>query len=57
MAMLETVELLAETVARQAKLITKLCGIVEQLNAVTSLEGEIAEVKALAANALEKGGR
>ena len=43
-----TVEILTDIVARQARLIAALHGVVVQLDAVTSLDDEVEEPKRLA---------
>jgi len=53
---METVELLADAVARQAALITKLYSVVSQHAYFETLEKEVEEVTALAETALTKGG-
>jgi len=45
---IKTVEVLTDIVARQARLIAALHGVIVQLNAVTSLDDEAAELKRLA---------
>jgi len=54
--MIETVELLADTVEKQAALIKKLYGVVSQHVYFDELEKEVEEVNALAEAALGKGG-
>ena len=51
---LETVEHLTEIIAKQADIITKLYSVVKQLNAVTSLDEEIAEVQKAAEEATQQ---
>ena len=56
MTTIEAVETLTEIVSRQAVVISKLCSVLEQLNAVTSFDEEIEELQRQAADALSKGG-